>query len=401
MILTTEKHIPPYIFEYVDFDGRVDIDRLVTAVGRVGAIVPETLYRLDSRRLRFKEAGFTPRDVVIEEDHALDCGPTWDLRHDTQVKIHIIHGPDADSMVMGMSHYLSDGAGVMQYTTLLGEGYQGECPDVHNNRSSQAIVAASKFDPPTQGETRSRQFPPMALPIPHTGTDHFCRHITLPQSTMKTLRDVAKSHSLSLNDVFLAASARVACRMMDMTTMPMRCPVNLRPFIDAGPLTVANMTGLYAMTVDVDPGDSFSTTAQRVHQEVAASRERGRHFFDMPTLVGLTRRYPIGMLRRSMAKTYRVRPVEYTNIGVLPPLVFGNVNAVSAYMTGAYGAYPEVPISISGFSGLTTFATTIEGDSARADAAEDVVRLIIGEFGDWLAEDGSAGGCRTPSARGV
>jgi len=388
MVLAVESHVPPFIFAYISFNGRLDVDRLIDAVGAVAGIVPETLYRLDSHRPRFKKAGFTARDAVTESRQAPECARTWDLRHDTQVKIEVVHGPDDDSMILGISHVLSDGAGMMQYVALLADAYNGHLPHYRNNRSSGLVLAAADFGPATDREIRGRQIPPRNLPLPDGGRDHFCRHVTLPASTMKPLYDVAKSHSATLNDVFLTACGRVVCQMLDIPAVSLQCPVNLRPFIDAGPVSIANMSGLYRVVMDVAPGDPFSATLEQVHQEIVLQRERRRHFYNMPSLAKSARRFPAGILRRLIGHSYSVRPVEYTNLGVLPPLTFAGVDATSAFITGAYGHYPEFPVSISGFAGTTTFATTLTGDVRRADAGEEVVRRIIGEFENWLAQEG-------------
>jgi len=388
LVLAVEKQVPPYVYEYMSFDGRLDVDRLADAVDAVAAIVPESLWRLDSHHPRFKKAGFTSRQAVTESWQAPQCGRTWDIRHDTQVKIEVVHGLDNDSMIFGISHVLSDGAGMLQYLALLADAYNGPLPRYHNNRSSKMVMAAADFGPATDGETRGKQIPPRNLPLPDGGQDHFCRHVTLPASTMKPLADLAKSHSATLNDVFLTACGRVAAQMLDMPAVSLQCPVNLRPYVNTGPVSIANMTGLYRVTMDVDPGDPFSTTLEQVHREIVLQRERGRHFYNMPALERPTKIYPAFVLRRWLGKSYSVRPVEYTNLGVLPPLTFSGVRTTSAYFTGAYGHYPEFPVSISGFAGTTTFATTLAGDERRADAGETVMRRIIQEFEDWLAQEG-------------
>ena len=388
MVLAVEKHVPPYAYEYVWFDGRLDVEKLIGAVDTVAAIVPESLCRFDSRRMRFGEAGFTAQDVVTECQQEPTCGRTWDIRGGPQVRIDVSHGPSGDSMIVGVSHVLADGAGLEQYVSLLADAYNGTLPNLSNNRSVVPIVAIAHLGPATKDEKWDRHIPSMCLPLPSTGQEHFCPHVTVPASIMKPLYDLAKSRSVTLNDVFLTACGRIVASMLGVNIVPLQCPVNLRPFIDAGPLTVANMTGVYRVVMDMDPDDSFSATLEQVHRKIAVQREQGRHFFNIPSLEKATRRFPAGILRRSIERSYQVRPVEYTNLGVLAPIAFSGVNATSAFITGAYGRYPEFPLSISTFSGATTFATTLEGDQARAEAGEKTLRRVIQECTDWLAEEG-------------
>ena len=385
MVLATAVQVPTYVYDHVLFDGRLDVDRLIDAVAKVATVVPETLYRLDARRMKFKDMGFTARDVVTEIQQRVDTGFVWDLTRGTQVKILVGHGPDSDSMIVAMDHVLGDGMSMVQYMTLLAAAYNGEWTDIRNNRSSSMIVAASDFGPATPSEVRSFQLPIMSLPLPDTGKDLFARHITLPASTMDALHEKAHSCSATLDDLFVTACARVACRMMDVPALAVRCPVDLRHYADPGPLSIANMTGLYRMTVDVAPGDRFGTTLEQVHQEKAIQRERHRFFFNIPNLAKMARRLPTSWVKSGLRKIYSSQPIALSNFGIIPSLGFGDANMTLSYTAGAYRAHPDFDLSVSSFAGTTTFVTTLIGDEKRADACEDVIRAIISELENWLA----------------
>jgi len=391
MILANEDHVPPFIYEYIFFKGRIEMDRLIQAVDRVAAIVPETLYCLDARRSRFKKAGFTARDVVTETAQMLDYGFEWDLRHGPQVTIRVGHGSHKDSMIVAVSHVLADGMGVLQYVSLLADAYSGVLSKVSNNRSSAPILAAASFGPQTEAEKRGAETPSMGLPLTGAGQEFFCRRVTLPKPTMDALHDLSRAHSATLNDVFFAACARVACRTLDLPAVALRCPVDIRPVVDPGPLSVANMTGLYRMSVDVEPDDPFSATVTQVRQEMLRQRKRRRYFFDFPTLAKLSRRFPVSALKTILKGSYLVRPVEYTNCGIQPDFAFSGVGVEYSFMTGAYAAYPEFPFSVSSFAGTTTFAITVVGDENRADASEKVLRRIVAEIKEWLAHENGEG----------
>jgi len=385
MILANEDHVPPFVYEYIFLDGRIDADRLIDAVGKLAAIVPETLWTLDARHARFKKASFTARDVVSEVAHEVDTGFMWDLRNDTQVKILLGHGPERDSMIIAIDHVLADGMGLLQYASLLADAYNGVLSKVSNNRSSAPILEAANFEPATPSEERSVTIPSMGLPLRSAGRDLFCRRVTLAESTMDDLHEVARSHSATLNDVFFTACARVACQSLDLPAVALRCPADVRPMVDPGPLSVANMTGLYRMMIDVAPGDPFAVTLEQVSQEMVRQKQNRRNFFDFPTLAKLSRRFPVNLLKKMLNHSYLVRPVEYSNCGIQPDLRFGGVGVEFSFMTGAYAAYPEFPFNVSSFKGTTTFAITLLGDEARADAGEKVLHRIVAEIDDWLA----------------
>ena len=382
MILANEGHVPSFEYQYIYLDGRLDVDRLIDAVDQVATIVPETLCRLDARHVTFKDAGFTGRDVVSETEGVLDCGFVWDQKRGTQVKILVGHGPDTDSMIISANHVLMDGMGFFQYISLLADAYNGVMPNLRNNRSLDLTASSG---PPTQAEKRCADTPSMGLPLKSAGKELYCRKITLPQATMTALRAQARSQSWSLNDIFFAACARVACHVLDLGAVALRCPVDVRPFVDPGPLSMANMTGLYRMVVEVGPDDPFAATAQQVHDEMLRQKDLRRYFFDFPTLARICGRYSVRMLRWELKKAYMIRPIEYTNCGVLPELNFGGVGIESTFATGAYSSYPEFPFTVSSFAGETTFAITLIGDERRADAGERVLTRIVAELTDWLA----------------
>jgi len=389
MILDNEDRIPSHIYEHIYLDGRIDVDRLAEAVSQVAVIVPETLWRLDARHVRFKQAGFTVGDVVTESQHLdcqSDCGFPWDLRGDTQVKIRVIHGPRTDSLVIGFSHVLADGMGVLEYVSLLADAYNGVLRPVRNERSADEIMASATFGPQTESEKRASEIASMGLPYEGGGKEYHCYRVTLSVSTMDRIHSLARSQSATLNDVFFTACARVAARILDVDQIAMRCPVDLRPLVAPRALTVANLTSLYRMAIDVGKDDSFSTTLEQVHQEILLQRERRRYLFDFPTLAAIPAWYPMFLIKRAIRRDYLVRPVNYSNCGIQPHVDFAGVGVELSFMTGAYAAYPEFPVTVSSFNGTTTFAVTLMGDEERADAGEKTLGRIIKEMEDWVRD---------------
>ena len=390
MILSSAGHVPPFVYEYIYLDGRIDVDRLVDAVAQAATIVPETLCRLDARRGRFKEANLTAKDVVSEEMGLIECGFEWDLEHDTQVKIRVGHGPDTDSMVIGISHILCDGMGLMQYTSLIADAYNGVLPQVRNHRSLEPILAAAVIGPQTEAEKRSFDTPSRGLPIRGDGDQLFCHRVTLPESTMAALHRLTRSRGVTLNDVFFAACFRVATQILGLPAVALRCPADTRPIVGSEPLTIANMTGIYRMVIDVDEDDPFSVTLAKVHDEIIVQKQRRRNFYNFPDLAKIPRFYPVGMIVKSLERTYTVRPVEYTNCGIQPVLSFADVGVSLSFMTGSYATYPEFPLAVSSFGATTSLVVSLAGNEERSQAGEKVLHRVVKEIGDWMESETGA-----------
>ena len=387
MILSSAGHVPPFVYEYIYCDGRIDVDRLVDAVAQVATIVPETLCRLDARHGRFKEANLTAKDAVSEVAGLIECGFEWDLEHGTQVKIHVGHGPDTDSMVIGISHILSDGMGLMQYTSLIADAYNGVLPQVRNHRSLAPILAAADIGPQTEAEKRSFDTPSMGLPLQGEGNQLFCHRVTFPEPTMAVLHGLTRSHGVTLNDVFFAACFRVATQVLGLPAVALRCPADTRPIVNSDPLTIANMTGIYRMVIDVGEGDPFSATLAKVHEEIIVQKQRRRNFYNFPDLAKIPRFYPVGMIVKGLERTYTVRPVEYTNCGIQPSLSFGAIGVNFSFMTGSYATYPEFPLAVSSFGSTTSLAVTLAGDENRSQAGEKVLHRVVQEIEDWMESE--------------
>lgn len=77
-----------------------------------------------------------------------------------------------------------------------------------------------------------------------------------------------------MNEVFLAAYARVITRLHGMETVLIPCPADLRRFGNfAHVLTVANMTGLYRVAVEVRKEHRFTDTLQQLHLEMLTQKK--------------------------------------------------------------------------------------------------------------------------------
>jgi len=374
------------IFTHVFLNGRIDAARLEDAVTQVGSIVPETLCRIDVSHMRYVPIPPSARTILQEVQGEVQTGPVWDPKTDTQVKILVGHGKDADSIIVGMSHVLSDGIGLEQYVYLLAAAYNGNLPKVRNFRSLDPILKGIHVGDPTDGEKTAAQIGDQPFSFPSSGNEPFCRCVTIPAPTMALLHDKSREMGVHLNDVFVAACVRVAARILQVPVVRLPCPVDYRRFGDVGPLSVANMSGLYLSSFPVGPGDSFSTTTQLVNREIAELRARNRCFSTTVPFMSLAKVLPKSVLRWLSVKSYVKPAITYSNFGVIKPLSFGEAQAVSAFMTGVYRPKPQCSLSVSSYQGATSFVSTLLGDNAYADACENVIRQIVQECESWLEE---------------
>jgi len=372
------------IYATMFFDGRVDVDRLADAVVRVGALVPETLCRIDVSRMRYLPVA-SP-DVVCEIEEEVRVGLKWDPETDTQVKILVGHGPDADSMMVGMTHVIVDGIGLTQYVSLLAAAYNGDLPTMHNVRSIDSILKGKKIGEPTEGEKVASTLGDQSIVLPHEGKQRILRRVTIPAEIMDAIHDKARVRGVKLNDVFIAACVRVVSRHLNLPVVRMPCPTNLRQFGDVGPLSVANMSGMYNTSFPVDPGDSFSHTVELVHREIAEMQARNRSMDGLATFSRICRWVPLRVLKSMARSSFSIPAIIYSNCGVLDPIQFGEAQVVTYFINGQYRPNYQLALCVTSYRGVTSFVHSLRGDKEGADAGEAVMRRIAGECEAWLTE---------------
>jgi len=371
------------IFATMILDGRIDVERLADSVARLGALIPETLCCLDAHHMRFKP--ISSSNVISEVPSLAEAGFIWDPTTDTQVKLVVGHGADTDSVVLGMTHVVTDGIGMEQYVSLLAEAYNGSLSSLHNVRSIDSMLGKVKIGGPTQGEILAEKLGEQFLGLPSSGDERICRCVIIPAETMTGIHTKAKSHAVTLNDVFLAACVRVVARSLHTSAVCLPCPVDLRKLGDMGPLTVANMSGIYNTSFAIGEGESFSTTVESVHREMAELQERNRSMADITKFAPICRASPVRFAEWIVRRNVHMIPaIIYSNFGVLEPLQFGESRAVTYFVTGGYRRNHQIGLNISTYMGSTSFVHSLIGDEEGADAAEAVIRDIVQECVSWL-----------------
>lgn len=378
-------HIAPFAYLHLSFDGPIDTGRLTRAVHRVAEVVPQTLSRIDAKHLRFCPTSLSARDTVSEQTGPVRTGPDWDLCQGPQLRITVGHQPTGDSVVVGVSHVLADGRGLVQLASLLAAAYSGGEPvPPRNSRSVEPLLIGPRAGHRTHAEDVGRRLPTLSLPLPGDGAGRFCRTVTLRPHTMKALHSQAKRAGVSLNDIFIAAYARVVGRITGVTTLSLPCPADLRRFGDVRPLTIANLTGMFRVTITVGP-EGLAATAAQVHDEMSRLRQRRRCFAGIADLATLHRIAPATLTRYVVRRVYSILPVSYTNLGRMEPsdYRFADLAPLAGFVTGTYRTPPEFQLGVSTFGTATTLSCALTGDQRRADACEDVLHQIAHECEQW------------------
>lgn len=295
------------------------------------------------------------------------------------------------SLVIGMTHFISDAKGVLTYISLLTALYNGETPPFKpgNTRSIAFMVHKTRVGPSTCQEKQVvRQNKNSGLPGKNGG-GLFCLNMELSSPQMEQLSHKAHEYGATMNEVFMAAYARVITRLYGMETVLIPCPADLRRFGNfAHVLTVANMTGLYRVAVEVRKEHRFTDTLQQLHLEMLTQKKRRRCFAGLSLLQRLGGRIPPALLKYPVRTGYPSVPFSYSNIGVIDSegVHFRGCRTRKCFLTGAYRKAPDFQLTVSTYQNTATLNTVLCGNDVRRRNAARVLSLVRRELLDWIRE---------------
>lgn len=386
--------IYPVIYCRMTVKGNLDQERLKDAVTLSADYVPEILYCVDYRKGCFVNRHLTADQVICKGKDASDVRLDWDLSSDVQLKIWILAENNAENLVIGMSHIVTDGSGFLQYLYLLCAIYNGEKPDAEakNNRDIKMVFRDMPFFlSPGSLIFKDRSRTGKVLSELHDGSNHYCIGRSLNGADFTGLCLKAKSMHVSVNDVLLTAYSRVVSRRMEKKAVAIPCPADLRR-ISSLPdeLTIGNMTGIYSgVSVTVSEKDSFSAALYQIHREIRRQKAEFLCCRGIRLLHFVHGRIPMNWLIRIIRMNYRLSPVSYTNIGKIDAgrLRFAACSIESCYLTGAYRKAADFQLTVSTFKDRCTLNCALVGNTERKTEGEALLEEIREElYGFYFRE---------------
>lgn len=382
----------PLMYCRMEIIGNLDVARLKNAIEISSQFVPEILYSYNFRRGCFVNQCFTVDDTVIINQPDLLKIPQWDLGQRPQLQIVICGEGRKDTIIIGMSHILTDGEGFLQYLYLLASIYNGEVPGTHlqNKRKIAPILKNIHVQPPTEQTKNGRRAAVPPLRSVSNGTQYFCLNCKIAPDELAAIQEKAKKCCVSLNDVFMTAYVRVIAHLQNINKVVIPCPADLRRFQSMSDnLTVANMTGIYKhLTVEISHQHTFTTTLMQVHIEMTLQKSRYRCFAGIKSLNCVFNKVLRQVLAGAVKATYRLLPASYTNIGIVDhnKLHFTNSEIISCYLTGTYRLPPDFQLTISTFQNVCTLNSTLVGTAGDDIIGQRILDQVKLELLKWVTE---------------
>ncbi len=382
----------PLIYCRMAIQGNLDIEKLKNAVNLSSQYVPEILYTYDFKIAGFVNRGLTADNAVIITDFDDETALQWDISKNAQLQIAICKEEQQNTIVIGMSHILTDGMGFLQYLYLLAALYNGASlgDKLQNKRDISPLLKNIRVQPPTEQSKYGRRIVVVPLRSFNNGTRFFCLNSTIAANDLTAIHMKAKKSGATLNHAFIAAYARVIARLQNTDKIVLPCPADLRRFQPKQDhLTIANMTGVYKkIVVEINPQHTFAETLSQVCIEMKLQQDRCRCFADMRLLNFAFHKTPRFILKKAIMKGYHLLPVSYTNMGIIDheKLYFQDCFIKKCYLTGTYRRPPDFQLSISTFRNICTLNCTLIGADGDESIGQFTLEQVKKELLEWIKE---------------
>lgn len=384
----------PLMYCHMEVTEHLNLERLKSAISLSVQYVPEILCAYDYKRGYFINRGYTVEDIVIEKipTNKIDT-LRWALDKHPQLQVLIEHEQNGDYIIFSMSHILADGEGFLQYLYLLAALYNGRQLNnrIQNVRDIVPLLKGIHISSKTEQSKYNKYIKNAPLRSAEKGTELFCLTTQLSSKNLIAIHDKAKQTNSTLNDVFMAAYARVISRLQNVKNVVIPCPVNLRRFQKCPPaFSVANMTGIYRrVAVEITPEHSFTTTLQQIHLEMELHKLRFHCFAGIKPLNRSFHKTPRWILRKLIQATYKLLPVSYTNVGVIDSekLYFNDCMIKKCFIAGTYRLPPDFQLTISTYKNICTLNCMMIGTVDCKEKGQYILDLVKQEMLEWIGNE--------------
>lgn len=383
------KRVYPFVYCHIALHGVVDVARLTEAVRISSLYVPEILFAYDFGQGKFVDKGLTVDRVILVGSCSFGWGWRWDLSTGPQLKIGITQEGGKSSMLIGMSHILSDGAGFLQYLYLLSALYNGDPVTfgLVNMREIGPVLNTVQVGPATQQERNGKKA--AVLSLDGRGELYQSLAVSLDTDTMEVIRAKSKRMGATLNDVFLAAYACVVANEWNVDHILLPCPADLRRFSPTpDALTIANMTGVFRIAVELQSQRRLTEILKQVQIEMALQKKRRRCFSGISFLHGVSLETPVVLLEHLCKWHYHIPPISYSNFGAIDAerLTFKNCVIEKCFLSGTFRIPPDFQLSISTYQGVCTLSSNLIGSAERISKGQNILERAKQELITWTSE---------------
>lgn len=392
----------PLIHCYVEFSEHINEKLLKKAVTISMDAVPQIGCCFDnkSKNPYWKKQDFTGEDIVKvvncdsnREEWMNYLSSTIDFMNEPQLKIFLLRYHKSDSMCIIISHMICDGAGFKEYLYLLAKLYTELYCDNNKkielmaySRSTKLLfkqfnfrekisIIMSKYSIPKEKQQ---------LKLLFEGDENNPLFITykITEENFKVMKEFSKKKNVTINDIIIAAYARLLNRKTGIEQVIIPCPVNLRKYLVKNQKHgICNLTSNYICDIRVEKNCSFYDILSQVSQQMKIQKENNNCLKSIIMLETVFKIVPFNILEKNFHKVFTIPFTSFTNLGVIDEkqMCFGNIDIKDVYITGAIKHTPYFQIAISTYNNICTLSCNLYGTSND--------KLLITNYLEEMIED--------------
>ncbi|MFC6169593.1 hypothetical protein [Loigolactobacillus jiayinensis] len=379
------KTMYPIVHCQIDFTQPLDSDRLKSAVQLVGQVVPQIFGHYELRQNAFVVAQTDPDSIVnsVAATAQPDALPL-DFMRDTQLKLYLQPQASGQRLIIIMSHILSDGAGFKALLYLLVDCYNRGAVAIADQRNDQSTaplkqLIAQRGPAEKVGDDHPRQ--PLFLPQLADQANVEYRVGSTRFSVAETARLIAyaKSQQVTLNDMFMATFGQIIQQYSGVPDLTLACPTDMRQFFPPSPaLRIANFTARYNLALPNTRDLPLSQVVQKVHQQMQTLKVRRQFLDSVADLLKRAQTDSIVALQQVAEANYHVRPIAYTNFGVIDAkrVKFSGTAITNFIMTGSFRRAPMFQVAAGTFAAQLTLAFNMIGSQLEYQFGTMILRQM-------------------------
>lgn len=352
-----------------------------------------------SGRPYWENKGYTSDDMVEFVETENVNAAVWkalrkeaDERNGPQVKITIIRNGKTDTLCVTINHMLCDAAGFKDYLSLLSSIYTGVekdpgyCPvPLTGKRNLRQIMKTfSWFDRLKIFTGNNDMTKPDTAKFDFEGDlkHPFIEMKTIPREKVRPLKDYAKLHGATVNDVLLTAYIRALYQQFGRV-VAVPCTVDLRKYLPnrkAG--SICNLVTNLTCDIGADIGASFDSTLEKVKERMDQQKADIVSLKSILLMEAAFRVIPYRLMGKAVDPFFSNPPIAFTNLGILDKgkLTFGTTKMTGAWMTSSIKFVPYFQIAVSTFDDVMALSANLYGTQADRNKISRFLAKMVSEL---------------------
>ena len=380
------KYHEPFIHAFIEFDGKIDENRLAGAIKKLTSLFPLLRCVYDDKQNKYVEneslqdGDLFKTSLDINEDEVL----TESLDMAKQLVLFTL---SKNTLYITISHLLCDGIGFRDLLYLLCDLYNGKEKDDYSylmnrdfailakNLKGKTLMTIKMLWSMLSGYKNKKVYEA------ETANQACVIQKTISSEIMNKVHAKAKSLSATLNDVFLTAYARALNKLYGTSKVNLPCTVNLRKYAESV-CGIGNLGGSYNFNVKVNANESFEETLSKTHKFMQKQKSSKNDIAGPMLLVDKYNKSSLEKFLKLYGGLNTIEFTDYTNLGVLDvdKLTFDGKEAKIAIMYSGLQKPPCFQIAVSSYKGATTLSILLHGSESQKQIAEKIINQTSDEI---------------------